>query len=72
MHGADRFITSKKTIISYLGTKYGGEIKATLKNHTDFQPPEPVDPVTKFMYVNIKDADRKTAVKSAKDQITYK
>ena len=70
-HEADRFITTMKAIISYMGTQYGGDISTTLENLKDFEPPPPEDPVDKYNYKDLMDEDGKTIVKLAKDQITY-
>ena len=71
IHEADRYITTMKAIIFYLGTQYGGDISTTLENMKDYEPPAPVDPETKFNYVDLLDEDGKTVLKLAKDQITY-
>ena len=60
-----------KAFIFYLGTQYGGDISTTLENMKDYEPPAPVDPETKFNYVDLLDEDGKTVLKLAKDQITY-
>ena len=50
IHEADRFITTMKAIVSYMGTNYGGDISTTLENLKDFEPPAPEDPETKYKY----------------------
>lgn len=44
-----------KAIISYLGTLCGGDIRTTLENLKDDEPPAPVDSETKYKYVDILD-----------------
>ena len=71
IHEADRYITTNKAIIAYIGAKYGGDIKATLENCEVFQFPEPEDPKDVHGLVDIL-ADDGTVIRSAKDQMTYK
>ena len=69
IHEADRYITTNKAIIAYMGATYGGDIKATLENCRIFTFPEPDDPVDN--YNDIEDKDGKV-VRYAKNQMTYK
>ena len=69
IHEADRFISSKKAIIAYLGAKYGGDIKATLENMQVFEPDEPDDPATK--YSNDVDDEGKIT-RYAREKMSYK
>ena len=72
IHEADRYITTMKAIISYVGTQFGGDISTTLENLKDYEPPAPEDPVTRYKYKNIIDKDDgKIIIQVAKDQITY-
>ena len=71
IHEADRFITTMKAIVSYMGTNYGGDIATTLENLKVFQPEAPEDPVDKYNYEDIYDDDNEKIIKLAKDQITY-
>ena len=56
IHEADRYITTNKSIIAYMGSTYGGDIKATLENCRVFELPEPEDPVDKHSLVGITNA----------------
>ena len=67
IHEADRFITTMKAIVSYMGTNYGGDISTTLENLKDFEPPPPEDPVDKYRYKDIYDKDGEKIIKSAND-----
>ena len=71
IHEADRFITTMKAIVSYMGTNYGGDISTTLENLKVFQPPAPEDPVDKYKYKDIYDEKKENIIKLAKNQITY-
>ena len=44
---ANRFINTKEKIIQYLGTNYGGDVRATLEKMEIYQIPVPEDPVKK-------------------------
>ena len=71
IHEADRFITTNKAIIAYMGATYGGDIKATLENCEVFTFPEPDDPEDN--YEDIKDEeDENKIIKTAREQLTYK
>ena len=71
IHEADRYITSKKGITAYIGTTYGGDIKATLENEEVFQFPEPEDPITANGYEDDVGEDGRV-IRYAKDKMTYK
>ena len=71
IHDADIYITTMKAIISYLGTQYGGDISTTLENLKDYEPPPPIDPVTKYKYVDIYCDEGSTIINLTKDQIIY-
>ena len=71
IHEADRFISSKKAIIAYMGANFGGDIKATLENMEIFTPPEPVNPATEKGYTNDVD-DKGKIIRYAREKTTYK
>ena len=68
IHEADRYITTNKAIIAYMGATYGGDIKATLENCRVFVFPEPEDSIEKHHLVDIKDKDG-NVIRYSRDQI---
>ena len=71
IHEADRYITTNKAIIAYMGSTYGGDIKATLENCKKFEIPEPRDPIDEYGHKDDVDKEGKVTRK-ASDKITYK
>ena len=71
IHEADRFITTNKAIIAYMGSNFGGDIKTTLENCEVFKIPEPEDPTVTNGLSDILDADGRT-IRSEKEQVGYK
>ena len=71
IHEADRYITTNKAIIAYMGANYGGDIKATLENCEVYQFPEPEDPKDVHKLADILENEGKI-IRSAKEQMAYK
>ena len=69
IHEADRFITTNKAIIAYMGANFGGDIKTTLENVKVYDIPEPEDPSQDLS--DILDAEGRI-IRSAKEQVGYK
>ena len=65
---ADRYISSKKIIEGYMGSKYGGNIRTTLEKGQKFKIPVPEDP--EMNYVDAMD-ENGVVIKTAKDQVSY-
>ena len=65
---ADRYISSKKAIEGYMGSKYGGDIRTTLEKGQKCIIPVPEDP--ELNYVDETD-ENGVVTRTAKDQISY-
>ena len=65
---ADRYIATKKAIIQYMGTEYGGDIRVTLESGRRFVVPLPPDPASK--YTNLLDSTTGAIVETAASQVS--
>ena len=46
---ADRYLNTKKAIVQYMGTKFGGDIRVTLESGRRFEIPAPSDPADNYI-----------------------
>ena len=46
---ADRYLSTKRAIVQYMGTKYGGDIRVTLESGKRFVVPAPTDPADNYI-----------------------
>ena len=66
---ADRYVTTTRNIVEYVGReyKYGGDIRATLENMSQFKIPKPEDPSDD--YNTIKNTD--SSIITPRDQVSF-
>ena len=46
---ADRYLTTKRAIVQYMGTKFGGDIRVTPESGSRFEIPAPPDPADNYI-----------------------
>ena len=63
---ADRYLSTRKAIVQYMGTKFGGDIRVTLESDRKFEVPAPPDPADD--YIDFVDEDGKAI--TARSQVT--
>ena len=63
---ADRYLNTKKAIVQYMGTKFGGDIRVTLESGRRFEIPAPPDPADNY----IDFVDENGNVLTARAQVT--
>ena len=67
---ADRYLTTKKAIIQYLGQQYGGDVSVTLKTGRMFNVPVPHDPA-EDKEDDVDPTDSSIILKTARQKVSY-